>query len=268
MQPSDDKAAQSVSDQLDTRSWYSRPMTRQPNLYQISLIRDHDTAVWWQGSPICIFYAYLSVFHPPVLYHEFSAGSDNASYISIHYALKNKSRRSRRWWMKSVFVNRGSHGSSSLLRDLKFQSVSGQYKNSTRMSPTEFEYMLTLIWGHITKGREGWGGALRLRSTRGDDTEWWSGNAPVHTVRICITYLPFHVTAKDGLLVGTAPIRSLYHFWYTRFIQNSVFTGRSWYKCGPGFTVLRTRIECPFYDQEWHLSSAWHVARHSWGLSS
>jgi hypothetical protein len=57
--------------------------------------------------------------------------------------------------MKCVFVNRGSHGGSSLLRDLKFQSVSGQYKNFTHLSPTEFEYPLTLIGGHITKGRVG-----------------------------------------------------------------------------------------------------------------
>jgi hypothetical protein len=31
-------------------------------------IRDHDTAVWWQCSPICIFYAYISVFtHQPCI---------------------------------------------------------------------------------------------------------------------------------------------------------------------------------------------------------
>jgi hypothetical protein len=57
--------------------------------------------------------------------------------------------------MKSVFVNRESQGGSSLLRDLKFQSVSGQYKNFTCMSPTEFEYLFILIGGHITKGRVG-----------------------------------------------------------------------------------------------------------------
>jgi hypothetical protein len=78
-----------------------------------------------------------------------------ARNIFIHYALENKSRRSRRRWLKSVFVKRGSHGGSSLLRDLKFQSVSGQYKNFTRLSPTEIEYLLTLIGEHITKGRVG-----------------------------------------------------------------------------------------------------------------
>jgi hypothetical protein len=52
---------------------------------------------------------------------------------------------------EKCFCQQRSHGGSSLLCDLKFQSVSGQYKNFTRMSPTEFKYRLTLIGGHITK---------------------------------------------------------------------------------------------------------------------
>jgi hypothetical protein len=38
------------------------------------------------------------------------------------------------------------YSASSLLADLNYQSVSGLYKNFTRMSPTEFEYLIHLIF--------------------------------------------------------------------------------------------------------------------------
>jgi hypothetical protein len=37
------------------------------------------------------------------------------------------------------------YSGSSLLADLNFQSVSGLYKNFTRMSPSEFEFLINLI---------------------------------------------------------------------------------------------------------------------------
>ena len=40
---------------------------------------------------------------------------------------------------------------SSLLADLNFQSVSGLYKNFTRMSPSEFEFLINLIGEKIFK---------------------------------------------------------------------------------------------------------------------
>jgi hypothetical protein len=43
------------------------------------------------------------------------------------------------------------YGGSSLLADLNFQSVSGLYKNFTRMSPSEFEFLINLIGEKISK---------------------------------------------------------------------------------------------------------------------
>jgi hypothetical protein len=40
---------------------------------------------------------------------------------------------------------------SSLLADLNFQLVSGLYKNITRMSPHEFEFLINLIGEKISK---------------------------------------------------------------------------------------------------------------------
>jgi hypothetical protein len=37
------------------------------------------------------------------------------------------------------------YSGSSLLADLNFQSVNGLYKNFTRISPSEFEYLVHLI---------------------------------------------------------------------------------------------------------------------------
>jgi hypothetical protein len=38
-----------------------------------------------------------------------------------------------------------------LMMDLKCQQMSGQYKNFTRMLPTGFEYLITLIGPKIVK---------------------------------------------------------------------------------------------------------------------
>jgi hypothetical protein len=46
-------------------------------------------------------------------------------------------------------VNSGS----SLLTDLNFQSVSGLYKNFTKMSPSEFELLIYLIGGKKPRKR-------------------------------------------------------------------------------------------------------------------
>jgi len=43
------------------------------------------------------------------------------------------------------------YSGSSLLADLNFQSVSGLYKNFTRMSPSEFEFLINLIGEKISK---------------------------------------------------------------------------------------------------------------------
>jgi hypothetical protein len=73
-----------------------------------------------------------------------------ASYIYIHYALKKK-RKERRWWQTQLYTSRDVYSSSSLLEGLNFLSVSGLYKNFTRMSPGEFEFLINLIGEKISK---------------------------------------------------------------------------------------------------------------------
>jgi hypothetical protein len=73
-----------------------------------------------------------------------------ASYIYIHYALKKK-RKERRWWQTQLYTSREVYSSSSLLTDWNFQSVSGLYKNFTRMPPSEFEFLVNLIGEKFSK---------------------------------------------------------------------------------------------------------------------
>jgi hypothetical protein len=71
-----------------------------------------------------------------------------ASYIYIHYAEKKKKKKQRRWWQTQLYSSREVYSASSLLADLNYQSVSGlyKYKNFTRMSPAEFEYLIHFIF--------------------------------------------------------------------------------------------------------------------------
>jgi len=73
-----------------------------------------------------------------------------ASYIYIHHALKKK-RIERRWWQRQLYTSREMYSGSSLLGDLNFQPVSGIYKNFTRMSPSEFEFLINLIREKLSK---------------------------------------------------------------------------------------------------------------------
>jgi len=67
-----------------------------------------------------------------------------ASYIYIQYALKKK-KKERRWWQTQLYTRKEVYSGSSLLADLNVQSVSGLYKNFTRMSPSESEFLINLI---------------------------------------------------------------------------------------------------------------------------
>ena len=73
-----------------------------------------------------------------------------ASYIYIHYALKKK-RKEWRWWQTQLYTSREVYSGSSLLADWNFQSVSWLYKNFTRMSPSEFEFLINLIGEKTSK---------------------------------------------------------------------------------------------------------------------
>jgi hypothetical protein len=73
-----------------------------------------------------------------------------ASYIYKHYALKKK-RKFRRWWQKQLYTSREVYSGSSLLVDLNFQAVSVLYKNFTRISPSEFEFLIHLTGKKFAK---------------------------------------------------------------------------------------------------------------------
>jgi hypothetical protein len=73
-----------------------------------------------------------------------------ASYFYTPYALK-KRKKQLRWWQTQLYTNREVYSGSSLLRDLSFQPVSGLYKNFTRMSLTEFEFLINLTGEQISR---------------------------------------------------------------------------------------------------------------------
>jgi hypothetical protein len=87
-----------------------------------------------------------------------------ASYIYIYYALKKK-RKERRWWQMQLYTNREVSSGSRLLADLNFQSVSGLYKNFTRMSPSEFEFLIHLIGKKISKKDTEFGKATSIQES-------------------------------------------------------------------------------------------------------
>jgi hypothetical protein len=75
-----------------------------------------------------------------------------AASVYIYYALKKKRKERRWWWQRQLYTSREVYSGSSLLADLNFQSVSGLYKNFTRISPREFECLIKSYWRTISKG--------------------------------------------------------------------------------------------------------------------
>ena len=57
-------------------------------------------------------------------------------------SLNNKKRKTRRWWRTELYKKRSG---SELMLDMKSQYICGQYKNFTRMSPADFENLLSRI---------------------------------------------------------------------------------------------------------------------------
>jgi hypothetical protein len=71
------------------------------------------------------------------------AGSSGFVYL---YTLRcEEKRRERRWWQRQLCTDREVYSGSRLVAKLNFQSVSGLYKNFTRMSPSDFELLINLI---------------------------------------------------------------------------------------------------------------------------
>jgi len=50
-----------------------------------------------------------------------------------------------RWWQRQLYTSREVYSGSNLLADWNFQSVSGLYKNFSRMSPSDFELLINFI---------------------------------------------------------------------------------------------------------------------------
>jgi hypothetical protein len=76
-----------------------------------------------------------------------------AAYVCVHkHSATKRRRKQRRWWQTLFFSRRAEYSGSSMLVDFKFQEISGQYENFTRMSPTDFEYLINMI-GHKVERR-------------------------------------------------------------------------------------------------------------------
>ena len=64
-------------------------------------------------------------------------------YMLVHYALNKKEKRVDGGGKGNcTYTSREVYSGSSLLADLNLQLVSGLYKNFTRMSPSEFEFLI------------------------------------------------------------------------------------------------------------------------------
>ncbi|CAH1979656.1 unnamed protein product [Acanthoscelides obtectus] len=85
-----------------------------------------------------------------------------AAYIFMHYYVKKnqKKRREKRFWQRQLFVKRNVYSGSNLLIDLK---MSGLYKNFTRMSATDFEYLINLIGPKILRKDTSWRKAISVQ---------------------------------------------------------------------------------------------------------
>ncbi|PNF21466.1 hypothetical protein B7P43_G13525 [Cryptotermes secundus] len=71
----------------------------------------------------------------------------SASYIPIHHLIDDD-KRPRRFWQHALYKERSG---PALLLDLKSQTISGHYKNFTRLNPTDFEYLINLVGPRIRK---------------------------------------------------------------------------------------------------------------------
>ena len=73
-----------------------------------------------------------------------------AAYIYMHCFTRIK-RNKRRWWQSKLYNRRVEYSGRELLADMRFQEISGHYKNFTRMSSTDFENIINLVGPKIMK---------------------------------------------------------------------------------------------------------------------
>ncbi|XP_026316525.1 uncharacterized protein LOC113235958 isoform X2 [Hyposmocoma kahamanoa] len=74
-----------------------------------------------------------------------------AAFILMNYIRRKKKNRNRRWWQMNIYNRRQTLGGVQLLLDLKSQELSGQYKNFTALSSSDFESLLNSIGVKISK---------------------------------------------------------------------------------------------------------------------
>jgi hypothetical protein len=74
----------------------------------------------------------------------------SSCFVYIYIYLKKK-RKGWRWRQMQVYRGSKVCSGSCILADLSFRSVSGLYKNFTRMSPSAFEFLINFIRGKISK---------------------------------------------------------------------------------------------------------------------
>jgi hypothetical protein len=112
-----------------------------------------------------------------------------ASYTRIyihHTIVKNKKRKSPRWWMSQLYQSWQIYSGSSLMADLKFEHISGLYKNFTRMHPTDLEFFINAVGPSISRKdnkfrasipvQERLAVTLRFLATGDSYTRWFTRN--------------------------------------------------------------------------------------------
>lgn len=80
-----------------------------------------------------------------------------AAYILIDALLDNY-KRPRRWWTHRMYRER-----NNLLFLLKNQQISGHYKNFTRITPSDFEYLMNSIGPKIERKNTAFREALSVQ---------------------------------------------------------------------------------------------------------
>jgi hypothetical protein len=76
----------------------------------------------------------------------------SVAFVFVNHILSRRRKRGERcWWQMELYRKRSVYSGPSLLADLKFQAVSGQYTNFTRIAPGDFELVINFIGPKIVK---------------------------------------------------------------------------------------------------------------------